>query len=175
MLIISRTIGSTIAVSSQDIIVANNEALINSHSSEAAKQTAIDSYGQGDDVFLSSATAGTIGQQVVPLALLSITDDTDTWVSGDIGPSLADIGEADMAASFNQVIEGSTINVSLEYFDNNNNRQDWGQVTGTANGNRVEFTAPVASGAQSSYTLAYVAIVIDGVTYSIELSDGSLG
>lgn len=175
VLIISRTIGSTIAVSSQDVIVANNEALIASHSSEAAKQTAIDSYGQGDEVFLSSATAGTIGQQVVPLALLSITDFTDTWVSGDIGPSLLDVAEAEMAATFNQVIEGSTINVSLEYYDNNNNRVDWGQVTGTAEGYRIEFTAPVASGAINSYKLAYIAIMIDGVTYSFEFSDGSLG
>ena len=57
LLALSRTIGGKTYVSTQSIIVANNDALIGAYSSDSAKQAAIDSYGESSEPFLSASTA----------------------------------------------------------------------------------------------------------------------
>ena len=72
VLILSRTIGGKTFVSSQKIIVANNEALINFYSSAAALQAAIDSYGESQDAFLSSTTANASPVAPSPVSIVSV-------------------------------------------------------------------------------------------------------
>jgi hypothetical protein len=82
-LILSRTTGGKTYVSSQRIIVANNTAIINAYSGDAALAAAIQSYGSSDNAFLSSNTAEQNGQAPVTLSLLSATFGTATFVAGE--------------------------------------------------------------------------------------------
>lgn len=84
LLILSRTVGGKTYVSTQDIIVANNAAMIEAYSSSAALQAAIDSYGESDEPFLTSSTAEENNQAQVPTTLVSALIDDVAYPFGQI-------------------------------------------------------------------------------------------
>ncbi len=87
LLILSRTTGGKTYVSTQSIIVANNEATIQAYSSANALQAAIDSYGESTEPFLTSTTAELDNQAPVQPSVLAITGDLGNAVPGQIfGP-----------------------------------------------------------------------------------------
>lgn len=79
LLILSRTVGGKTYVSTQSIIVANNDALITQYSSASALQEAIDSYGESSEPFLTSTTADTDSQAPVGASIVSIELDGDVF------------------------------------------------------------------------------------------------
>ena len=83
ILVISRTIGGKTYVSSQSIVVANNDALISAYSSAAAKQEAIDSYGESAEPFLTSSTANEDSQAAVSPSVVSVAIDNIIHVPGE--------------------------------------------------------------------------------------------
>lgn len=87
LLCISRTTGGKTYVSTQSIIVANNDAIIQAYSSSNALQAAIDSYGESTEPFLTSTTADQDSQAPVQPSVLSISGDLGNAVPGQIfGP-----------------------------------------------------------------------------------------
>ena len=72
-IIVSRTQGGRVLVSPSQITQVNMADVINQYSSSAALQAAIDSYGQGDEVFLDSNSANAIGQQPTTLSITGIS------------------------------------------------------------------------------------------------------
>lgn len=72
LLAISRTIGGKTYVSSQSIVVANNDALISAYSSATAIQEAIDSYGESAEPFLTSTTANKDSQAATRPSIMQI-------------------------------------------------------------------------------------------------------
>ena len=82
LLILSRTTGGRTLVSTQRLIVANNNALISAYSSENALQTAISSYGDSDEPFLTSTTANTSGNVYVPNSIIDVKVGTESHVPG---------------------------------------------------------------------------------------------
>jgi hypothetical protein len=76
LLILSRTVGGKTYVSTQSIIVANNDAMITQYSSDAALQAAIDSYGESSEPFLTSTTADQDSQAPVVASVVSIEVDS---------------------------------------------------------------------------------------------------
>ena len=72
LMCLSRTVGGKTFVSTQSIIVANNSSLIEAYSSDAALQTAIDSYGESEEPFLTSTTADQDSQAAVSASILSV-------------------------------------------------------------------------------------------------------
>lgn len=72
VLVLSRTIGGKTYVSSQRIIVANNDALITAYSSAAALQAAINSYGSSEEAFLTSTYANQAETAYVPASILNV-------------------------------------------------------------------------------------------------------
>ena len=87
LLCLSRTTGGKTYVSTQSIIVANNDAIIQAYSSSNALQTAIDSYGESTEPFLTSTTAEQDNQAPVQPSVLSISGDLGNAVPGQIfGP-----------------------------------------------------------------------------------------
>lgn len=71
LLCLSRTVGGKTFVSTQSIVVANNDALIAQYSSSTALQEAIDSYGESEEPFLTSTTAEEDNQANVPTTLVT--------------------------------------------------------------------------------------------------------
>lgn len=94
LLILSRTTGGKTYVSTQSIIVANNNALIEAYSSANALQAAIDSYGESTEPFLTSTTAEQDTQAPVQPSVVSISGDLGNAVPGQIfGPITISAGD----------------------------------------------------------------------------------
>ena len=94
LLILSRTTGGKTYVSTQSIVVANNDALILAYSSSNALQAAIDSYGESTEPFLTSTTAEQDNQAPVQPSIVSIAGDLGSAVPGQIfGPISIDVAD----------------------------------------------------------------------------------
>lgn len=94
LLILSRTVGGKTYVSTQSIVVANNDALITQYSSDAALQAAIDSYGESTEPFLTSTTAEVDNQAPVQPSIVSISGDLGNAVPGQVfGPISIEVAD----------------------------------------------------------------------------------
>lgn len=113
LMCLSRTVGGKTFVSTQSIIVANNSALIEAYSSEAALQAAIDSYGESEEPFLTSTTAELDTQAAVDASVLSLTIGEVQGVPGQrfVLPSLG--GEESVSARFNKNMGGNLTSATL--------------------------------------------------------------
>ena len=107
-IIVSRTQASRVLVSPSQITQVNMSAIINKYSSSAALSAAIESYGQGDEVFLDSKGANAIGQQPTTLSITSVSSATGK-VTAVPGGEL-DLTDTDFKTgftiTFNQDISG---------------------------------------------------------------------
>ena len=129
LLVISRTIGGKTYVSSQSIIVANNDTLISAYSSATAKQEAIDSYGESAEPFLTSSTANEDSQAVTRPSIVAVKIGGNTYVPGTAARGITLSGGATIDIVFNQDISdavhadgtmsgfsgGSPISIELEF------------------------------------------------------------
>ena len=174
MLVLSRTEGGIIRVSSQDIVVANNSALITSYSSAAQQQLAADSYGESEEVFLSSTTASGITSSVEGISLLSVSIDGDDYTSGDIPGTWEDLGTLLVIATFSAPVSEGVITATAEFTKMNS--------TSTATLTGLNFTEgkiagelPAAVEGEEDYNLTKLTFTIDGIAYSITFDDGSIG
>lgn len=71
--VISRTVGSTIRVSSQELVLTADDTVYPLYTSQAAYNAAVQSYGEGEAIFLSSVDAyGIDGSQAVTRQLVEI-------------------------------------------------------------------------------------------------------
>lgn len=115
-LIVSRTQGGRVLVSPSQITQVNMSAIINKYSSNAALQAAIDSYGQGDEVFLDSKAANAIGQQPTTLSITGIsgTDDNAATIAvgGDVELSKNGFNQG-AKIFFNQELKGDPEQVKV--------------------------------------------------------------
>lgn len=118
-LVISRTEGGIIRVSPQDVVVANNSALITRYSSVSQQQLAADSYGEGTEVFLSSASANEINPYGVDNSIVSVTVDGTAYTSGEQLPVWDSIAELEMSISFANPLDAGTPAVQFVFTDNN--------------------------------------------------------
>ena len=173
-LILSRTEGGIIRISPQEIVVANNDALISRYSSAIQQQAAAESYGEGTEVFLSSANADPFSQLNVPVALLSASINDDSYVSGDVGPDLENIEQVTATLVFNTAVQGTTVVVNLYYWDSS--MQPWGgTITGTLDGNTIDFDIPAAPSGKGTNNLARIRVGIDSQTFEMDFLDDEIG
>ena len=108
-IIVSRTQGGRVLVSPSQVTQVNMSEVINQYSSNAALTAAIESYGQGDEVFLDSKGANAIGQQPTTLSITEISSGSDVIKAvpgGNIDMTNADWDNG-MNITFNQNIVGA--------------------------------------------------------------------
>ena len=115
LLILSRTISGKTYVSSQSIIVANNSALIEQYSSAQAQQAAIDSYGESEDAFLTSTTAGENEQAAVNPSIVGVSIDGVERAIGGVVYPVGDWGGAAVRIRLSQTPEGSLGRCSMNF------------------------------------------------------------
>lgn len=164
-IIVSRTQGGRVLVSPSQITQVNMTDVINQYSSSAALTAAIESYGQGDEVFLDSKNANAIGQQPTTLSITGISSGGNK-ISAVPGGSI-DMADADwsngMNITFNQEITGSVGLVKIT----RGNEQIYNTTPTATTG------AVVKAGANMRYTTSTtetttlkVDVTISGVVYS---------
>lgn len=103
-MILSRTIGGKTYVSSQSLVVVNNDALINRWSSQAAIAEAIASYGESEEAFLSSQNAQQSQNLPIPLNVTSFVVDNVTYTAGEKTPTYQQLGGKFGQFIFNDVL-----------------------------------------------------------------------
>lgn len=164
-MIISRTISGRTYVSTQRVVIMNNEAMIANFSSPAALQAAIDSYGVQDDAFLSSTTAEGDNQAPILLSPLSayIDDPTDSVVAGGrlVGASV-EAGE-EIGVTFNADVPATPSSIVVQ--------TNQGNITLTQPQKATNVVSGFVPGTAEPMTnLAIWAIIatIEGVTYRID-------
>lgn len=170
VLVLSRTEGGIIRVSPQDIVVANNSALIARYSSDSQQQLAADSYGEGTEVFLSSAGANEINPWGIDNSILSITWDENVNAPNTYVGTFVDVEGTEMNVDFANSIGTATPSVAMVY------KKGSATATGTANVTTIGGTAitivPQAIGAgKDDYVLVSISVTIDGTTYTINFSE----
>lgn len=164
LLVLSRTTGGKTYVSTQSVIVANNAATVEAYSSANALQTAIDSYGESIEPFLTSTTAEVNNQAPVQSSIVSISGDLGNAVPGQIfGPislETADEFEVTLSETPTAVGAGSKVVVVKAGVET--------EVTITnANIQAGKIVLPWPSGAPTGegYYVADIYVVADGITY----------
>ena len=108
LMVLSRTVGGKTYVSSQSIVVANNDTLINAYSSSNALQTAIDSYGESAEPFLTSTTAEEDSQAGTRPSILSVKIGSQTFVPGTRAEVSLAQGNVPIEITFSQNMTGAT-------------------------------------------------------------------
>lgn len=146
LLVLSRTIGGKTYVSSQSIIVANNDALISAYSSTTARQEAIDSYGESAEPFLTSSTANEDSQAATRPSILQVKINDTVFTPGQVAGPITIGAGAYVEVRFNQaasglgisggyirgIKSGKTYDLSLELDDIDTNVATFGVQTGTS-------------------------------------------
>lgn len=163
-MILSRTISGKTYVSTQRIVIMNNETMIANYSSPAALQAAIDSYGVKDDAFLSSTTAEGDNQAPSPLSILSSQYDEGAQVVAGARFEIASI-EAGKIFNFffndtitlmpdSIVVYTNKGNISLTTFDHTNNE--------------VEGEVPAGASTLVNAVVFYAVVLIGGISYRVD-------
>lgn len=106
-LILSRTTGGRTLVSTQEVVVMNNEQLIENYSSYEARVAAIESYGESTEAFLSSNDANYGQSQPIALTPISVKINGVEYVWGQyVGLARLNAGKT-IEVEFNQPITGA--------------------------------------------------------------------
>lgn len=170
-LIVSRTQGGRVLVSPSQITQVNMTDVINQYSSSAALQAAIDSYGQGDEVFLDSKAANAIGQQPTTLSITGISGTDDNAATIAVG------GQVDLKQSgfprgakifFNQVLNNDPEQVKVTIGNTvivTDTEASYEQTTKPYVLSATPWVAPTA--AQSGEKIK-VEVTLTGVVYAAE-------
>lgn len=119
LLILSRTTGGKTYVSTQSVVVANNAALIEAYSSQNALQTAIDSYGESTEPFLTSTVAEVDSQAAVGLSIVSVKIGGTEYAPGTVAYPVPLAPQSEVEVKFSsdlpsQVLTEGTLSVWIE-------------------------------------------------------------
>lgn len=162
---LSRTIGGKTYVSTQSIIVANNDAMISAYSSQAALQRAIDSYGESEEAFLSSTTANELPVAPVPNSILSVKVDNVTYTPGIRYANLPNWASKQLQIFFTSNISGAEPSVKVTFIQGGQTISD--TTTGVLSGN-VLTVATLESDFDDSVgkTLLSITATVGGIDYT---------
>lgn len=164
LLILSRTISGKTYVSTQSIIVANNDALISQYSSAAAQQRAIDSYGESEDAFLTSTTADENEQAAVTPSIVGVSVD---GVARNIGESFypaGDLGGAPVRVQFSQAPEGE-VNAFLMELIGGGQTQTLSLTSASISGGVVTGNVPDGFSAYEDWAVSDIKVQIGETIY----------
>lgn len=164
---LSRTIGGKTYVSTQSIVVTNNDAMISAYSSQAALQRAIDSYGESEEAFLSSTAANELPIAPVPNSILSVKIDNITYTPGVRYPNLPNFATKQLQIFFTSNLSGAEPSVKVSFISGGRIITD--TTTGTLSGN-ILTVANLESDFDDSVgkTLYSVVATVGGIDYTAQ-------
>lgn len=167
-MILSRTIGGKTYVSSQSLVIVNNDALINRWSSPAAIAAAIASYGESEEAFLSSQSAQQSQNLPIPLNITSIEVNGVTYTSGDKVPAAGEWGNKLIRIYFNDFLPADfDINAVGITLTNSHS----GEVEDTTvSGNAINGTFPAVAQADRDFNLWQLVVSSETNSYTIRFA-----
>ena len=169
-LIISRTIGGKTYVSTQALVIVNNEALISQFSNNAAIQAAITSYGESEDAFLSSTTASTVTSQPVSLAITYAQFPDGILTAGSETPTWSEIAGDAIGIYFNDTVPaGSQVGAKIVFTDGTERNAE----SPVIENNIVFVTPPTAPTGDNSPHILSITVTLAGVDYTIKFASAN--
>lgn len=168
-IIVSRTQAGRVLVSPSQITQVNMVEIINKYSNNAALSAAIESYGQGDEVFLDSKSADSIVKQPTTLAISRIEskDKQHVAVVGQEVDINAETFAAGMIIYFNQDVVGTAERVKATYAGNQVTEDTAPSTEGNAITSDEDFNPKTAL---TTVEPLIVEVTISGVVYRAEFS-----
>ena len=163
LLVLSRTIGGKTYVSSQSIVVANNDALISAYSSDTARQEAIDSYGESAEPFLTSSTANEDSQAATRLSILQVKIGDQVYTPGQRAAHVTIDNNTRVEVTFNKPLDESTDEGNITCWAAGT-QYEVGLEEDTYTGNKATFDAHPVSTIEEA-VLSDITVNINGVTY----------
>lgn len=168
--IISRTVGSTIRVSSQTLVLTPNNTVFPLFTTQAAYDAAVASYGEGEAIFLSSESATNIsGSQQVSRQIVSVRIGSTTYGPSSTLPLTIPAGST-ISLIFNDVVPaGSVSDASITTSESGASPEPLMNLSGTGD-NIVSGTivgsvnAPTGSGQYATFSAT-----LDGGNASIRI------
>lgn len=170
VLVLSRTEGGIIRVSPQNVVVANNSALITRYSSAAQQQLAADSYGEGTEVFLSSAGANEINPYGIDNSIVSVSVDGRDYTSGQQLPVWDSIAELEMSISFANPLDAGTPSVQF-VFTTTTDTIPRAAVDPVVEDGKIIVEVPSSEAGATDARLERVNVTYFGQTYQILFDD----
>lgn len=128
-MILSRTSAGKTYVSTQSVVIVNNETLINQYSSPEAIAAAITSYGDSADAFLSTTSAQQASTQPVTLTINYITIGDTTYRPGAQTPKGSEMVNKTVTAWFSADVPDSSNIFSKFRFLGSSKAEDGNQPT----------------------------------------------
>lgn len=169
-LIISRTIGGKTYVSTQALVIVNNEILISQFSNNVAIQAAIASYGESEDAFLSSTSAGTITSQPVALALTYAQFPDGILTAGSQTPTWREVQQEAIGIYFNDTIPGGVqVSAKIVFTDLTERNAE----SPVIENNFVSVTIPTAPTGDKSPHILSITVTLAGVDYTIRFASAN--
>lgn len=163
VLVLSRTLAGKTYVSSQRIVVANNDALIAAYSSAAALQAAINSYGSSEEAFLSSTYANQAENVYVPNSIIGIDANIGHITPGSFWNLTKGQATDEIEITLSSPATATEVNVDLTYVSGG---QSIALVlsNATLSGNTVLATFPAAGSMPTDAAVHSLRVVLDGGT-----------
>lgn len=146
VLILSRTTGGKTYVSTQSVVVANNAALIEAYSSQNALQTAIDSYGESSEPFLTSTVAEQDSEAATGNSIVSVKIDGVEHAPGTIAYPVALNTNSSIVVRFSQSVSVGGLSVNSLSYWKNGEKSTIQMATGTTSENSITFTPSLEAG-----------------------------
>ena len=170
--VISKTIGGRILVSTQSLVFFGSNATYRNFTSTTAWNSAIVSYGEGADVFLSSASAGGANSVAATLALLGIDINGSEYVAGGtLSDLVAQSDEVNFL--FNKALpDGAVVSA---YYQLGTSATKYNLTTVTVAANRRSLGGLIGSTQipASDQLITFVAVV-DGDEYPIQVRNAGI-
>ena len=139
--VISRTVGGKTYVSTQSLVVLGNDTLIGQFSSQSQLQTAINSYGESEEAFLTSTVANTAASQEFANSILSLQLGNEVFLPNSAAKKFSDFASKTLKVNF-----AGSPGTEINAFDIGDESNNMVVTTKTISGNTIEasgFGVPV--------------------------------
>ena len=166
-MVISRTIGGKTYVSTQSLVMVNNEELISKYSSASAIADAISSYGESADAFLSTTSANSISSAPIALTINYATIDGKTYTPGSLTPLWSDIESANGQLVFNDNLPSGLTTTAKAWFYGS---EGLPCTNVSISGNKLNITLPSYKQGADDRHLASIVATIGEVDYTIKFA-----
>jgi len=170
VMVLSRTTSGRTFVSSQTLITANMESIISNYSSTEAVQSAIASYGESEDAFLSSTSANAISATPIALTINYAQVDGDNYSALMATPVMTDVQGTRAVIYFNADLpDDAVIAVSIKPLQGI-------AVSGTEvtrDGNTVSTFIPQVQQVDQNKHLGEITVTVQGIAYTIRFADSN--
>jgi hypothetical protein len=165
MLVHSRTISGKTYVSTQSIVLVNNEAIYDQYSGQAALDAAILSYGSEEDAFLSTDEANFAENQQISLVPLAAVINGVSYPARSYVGRMAQVEGKRLEVEFNGGVAFTAPSVYVDTTQQSNGTAQQSNITVT--GNRVIVPVVSAGSVNDDAIIRAIRVVESGKEYQI--------